>query len=77
MMWHFIEIVLLLVVGAVAQVLDSLEEIQCLTDCDEKDLDFLHGIFEDNQLHSLLNVSSFSCYIYSFYSLSNSNVLLN
>ena len=45
--------------GAVAQVLDSLEEIQCLTDCDEKDLDFLHGIFEDNQLHSLLNVSPF------------------
>ncbi|XP_033637334.1 peripheral plasma membrane protein CASK-like [Asterias rubens] len=42
--------------GAVAQVLDSLEEIQCLTDCDEKDLDFLHGIFEDNQLHSLLNL---------------------
>ncbi len=42
--------------GAVAQVLDSLEEIQCLTDCDEKDLEFLHGIFEDNQLHSLLNL---------------------
>ncbi|XP_041482515.1 peripheral plasma membrane protein CASK-like [Lytechinus variegatus] len=43
--------------GAVAQVLDSLEEIQCLTDCDEKDLDFLHTIFEDTQLHSLLDVS--------------------
>lgn len=42
--------------GAVAQVLDSLEEIQCLTDCDEKDLDFLHGIFEDTQLHSLLDL---------------------
>lgn len=44
--------------GAVAQVLDSLEEIQCLTDCDERDLDFLHTVFEDNQLHSLLDVSS-------------------
>lgn len=43
--------------GAVAQVLDSLEEIQCLTDCDERDLDFLHTVFEDNQLHSLLDVS--------------------
>ncbi|XP_063967725.1 peripheral plasma membrane protein CASK-like isoform X3 [Lytechinus pictus] len=42
--------------GAVAQVLDSLEEIQCLTDCDEKDLDFLHTIFEDTQLHSLLDL---------------------
>ncbi|XP_071838998.1 peripheral plasma membrane protein CASK-like isoform X1 [Apostichopus japonicus] len=42
--------------GAVAQVLDSLEEIQCLTDCDERDLDFLHTVFEDNQLHSLLDL---------------------
>ncbi|XP_071949535.1 peripheral plasma membrane protein CASK-like isoform X2 [Antedon mediterranea] len=42
--------------GAVAQVLDSLEEIQCLMECDERDLEFLHGIFEDTQLHSLLDL---------------------
>ncbi|XP_077988061.1 peripheral plasma membrane protein CASK-like isoform X1 [Glandiceps talaboti] len=42
--------------GAVSQVLDSLEEIQCLSDGTEKDVDFLHSIFEDTQLHALLDL---------------------
>ena len=44
-------------VGAVSQVLDSLEEIHALTDCSEKDLDFLHSVFQDQHLHTLLDVS--------------------
>lgn len=43
--------------GAVSQVLDSLEEIHALTDCSEKDLDFLHSVFQDQHLHTLLDVS--------------------
>ncbi|XP_064639314.1 peripheral plasma membrane protein CASK-like isoform X2 [Lineus longissimus] len=39
---------------AVSQILDSLEEIQCLTDCKDKDVDFLQSLFEDSQLHALL-----------------------
>lgn len=37
--------------------LDSLEEIHALTDCSEKDLDFLHSVFQDQHLHTLLDVS--------------------
>ncbi|XP_073708729.1 peripheral plasma membrane protein CASK-like [Garra rufa] len=40
---------------AVSQVLDSLEEIHALTDCSEKDLDFLHSVFQDQHLHTLLD----------------------
>uniref|UniRef100_A0A3Q1CPT9 Peripheral plasma membrane protein CASK n=1 Tax=Amphiprion ocellaris TaxID=80972 RepID=A0A3Q1CPT9_AMPOC len=43
--------------GAVSQVLDSLEEIHALTDCSEKDMDFLHSVFQDqinHMLHHLL-----------------------
>uniref|UniRef100_A0A8D0L4E2 Peripheral plasma membrane protein CASK n=1 Tax=Sphenodon punctatus TaxID=8508 RepID=A0A8D0L4E2_SPHPU len=42
--------------GAVSQVLDSLEEIHALTDCSEKDLDFLHSVFQDQHLHTLLEL---------------------
>ncbi|XP_077071515.1 peripheral plasma membrane protein CASK isoform X11 [Siphateles boraxobius] len=42
--------------GAVSQVLDSLEEIHALTDCSEKDLDFLHSVFQDHHLHTLLDL---------------------
>ncbi|XP_052462307.1 peripheral plasma membrane protein CASK isoform X12 [Carassius gibelio] len=42
--------------GAVSQVLDSLEEIHALTDCSEKDLDFLHSVFQDHHLHTLLEL---------------------
>ena len=42
---------------AVSQILDSLEEIQCLTDCSDRDVDFLQSVFEDTQLHALLDVS--------------------
>ncbi|XP_075914453.1 peripheral plasma membrane protein CASK isoform X3 [Petromyzon marinus] len=41
---------------AVSQVLDSLEEIHALTDCSEKDLEFLHSVFQDAHLHSLLDL---------------------
>ncbi|EHH30653.1 Peripheral plasma membrane protein CASK, partial [Macaca mulatta] len=39
-----------------SQVLDSLEEIHALTDCSEKDLDFLHSVFQDQHLHTLLDL---------------------
>ncbi|XP_064639323.1 peripheral plasma membrane protein CASK-like isoform X10 [Lineus longissimus] len=42
--------------SAVSQILDSLEEIQCLTDCKDKDVDFLQSLFEDSQLHALLEL---------------------
>ncbi|XP_064800062.1 peripheral plasma membrane protein CASK-like isoform X6 [Oncorhynchus masou masou] len=42
--------------GAVSQVLDSLEEIHALTDCSEKDIDFLHSVFQDEHLHTLLDL---------------------
>lgn len=48
---------LFFLLGAVSQVLDSLEEIHALTDCSEKDLDFLHSVFQDQHLHTLLDVS--------------------
>ncbi|XP_047670752.1 peripheral plasma membrane protein CASK isoform X1 [Tachysurus fulvidraco] len=41
---------------AISQVLDSLEEIHALTDCSEKDLDFLHSVFQDQHLHTLLDL---------------------
>ncbi|KAK7478324.1 hypothetical protein BaRGS_00030476, partial [Batillaria attramentaria] len=41
--------------GAVSQVLDSLEEIQCLSDCSDQDKDFLEIVFQDTRLCSLLN----------------------
>lgn len=37
--------------------MDSLEEIHALTDCSEKDMDFLHSVFQDQHLHTLLDVS--------------------
>ncbi|KAG7251587.1 hypothetical protein CRUP_001723 [Coryphaenoides rupestris] len=40
------------------KVLDSLEEIHTLTECSEKDLDFLHSVFQDQHLHTLLDASS-------------------
>ncbi|KAI8503970.1 hypothetical protein Bbelb_180380 [Branchiostoma belcheri] len=43
-----------MVTGAVAQVLDSLEEIHALTDGNEKDMEFLHSVFQDTNLHALL-----------------------
>ncbi|XP_019644040.1 PREDICTED: peripheral plasma membrane protein CASK-like isoform X21 [Branchiostoma belcheri] len=42
--------------GAVAQVLDSLEEIHALTDGNEKDMEFLHSVFQDTNLHALLEL---------------------
>eukprot|EP00064_Thunnus_orientalis_P016299 superscaffoldBa00003195_g16363 len=42
--------------SSVSQVLDSLEEIHALTDCSEKDMDFLHSVFQDQHLHTLLDL---------------------
>ncbi|GLD70771.1 peripheral plasma membrane protein CASK isoform X1 [Lates japonicus] len=33
-----------------------LEEIHALTDCSEKDLDFRHSVFQDQHLHTLLDL---------------------
>ncbi|XP_064614750.1 peripheral plasma membrane protein CASK-like isoform X3 [Liolophura sinensis] len=42
--------------AAVSQILDSLEEIQCLTECSEKEKDFLESVFQDTKLHALLDL---------------------
>ncbi|TPP66703.1 Peripheral plasma membrane protein CASK [Fasciola gigantica] len=42
--------------AAVSAVLDSLEEMQCLTECSEKDADLFQSVFEDEHLHCLLEV---------------------
>jgi len=42
----------------VSQVLDSLEEIQCLTECGESETDLIEKVFQDTKLHALLNVST-------------------
>ncbi len=57
-MWayNFYVCVRVVCTGAVSQVLDSLEEIHALTDCSEKDMDFLHSVFQDQHLHTLLDV---------------------
>ena len=46
-------------VSAVSQILDSLEDVQCLTNTTTDD-HFLADVFEDSQLHALLNVSALS-----------------
>lgn len=43
--------------GAVSQVLDSLEEMQCLTDCTGEEKDLIEKVFQDTKLHALLLVS--------------------
>jgi hypothetical protein len=45
-------------------VLDSLEEIQCLTDCSEQEKDLIEKVFQDTKLHALLNVSIASNFIH-------------
>ncbi|XP_050396374.1 peripheral plasma membrane protein CASK isoform X4 [Patella vulgata] len=42
--------------GAVSQVLDSLEEIQCLADSTEDEKEFVESVLQDTKLHSLLNL---------------------
>ncbi|KAG8182438.1 hypothetical protein JTE90_012452 [Oedothorax gibbosus] len=43
---------------AVSAVLDSLDDIHCLTDCPERDREFLMSVLDDTQLRKLLNVSN-------------------
>ena len=38
--------------------LDSLEEITCLTDCTVGEAEFLEDVLQDTRLHNLLNVST-------------------
>ncbi|VDP43064.1 unnamed protein product, partial [Schistosoma margrebowiei] len=45
--------------AAVSAVLDSFEEMQCLTECFEKDSDLFQPVFEDEHLHCLLEVNFF------------------
>ena len=42
--------------ATVGLVLDSLDDIHCLTEAKYKDTDFLTNILEDDQLHALLNL---------------------
>ena len=42
--------------GAVAHVLDSLEEVHALSDGAENDLEFLQSLLDDKSLHSMLEV---------------------
>ncbi|OWA52889.1 Peripheral plasma membrane protein CASK [Hypsibius exemplaris] len=42
--------------AAVSLVLDSLDEIQCLTSLRDAEKDFLHDVLEDSTLHTLLNL---------------------
>ena len=42
--------------ATVGLVLDSLDDIHCLTEAKYKDTDFLTNILEDEQLHALLNL---------------------
>ncbi|TGZ55293.1 hypothetical protein CRM22_010456 [Opisthorchis felineus] len=42
--------------AAVSAVLDSLDEMQCLTECSEKDADLFQSVFEDEHLHCLLEL---------------------
>nr|CAH8838357.1 unnamed protein product [Trichobilharzia regenti] len=42
--------------AAVSAVLDSFEEMQCLTECFEKDTDLFQPVFEDEHLHCLLEL---------------------
>ncbi|PAA55015.1 hypothetical protein BOX15_Mlig028881g1 [Macrostomum lignano] len=42
--------------AAVSAVLDSLEDMQCLTECNEGDRDLLQSVFENDTLHSLLEL---------------------
>ena len=58
--WTLTKGVLCFVQGAVSQVLDSLEDIQCLADCTEQENEFLENVFQDSKLHKLLNVSTIS-----------------
>ena len=42
--------------ATVGLVLDSLDDIHCLTEAKQKEQDFLASILEDDQLHTLLNL---------------------
>jgi hypothetical protein len=45
--------------GSVAQLLDSLEEVQILSQAKKNDIDFLHRFFDNNKFQSLLEVRSY------------------
>ncbi|CAL1286285.1 unnamed protein product, partial [Larinioides sclopetarius] len=41
--------------GAVSLILDSLDDIHCLTECPEHEREFLMSVLDDTQLHALLD----------------------
>ena len=43
---------------AVSQIVDSLDEIQYLTELNDADISSVQSIFEDRSLHALLSVAS-------------------
>ena len=45
--------------GSVAQLLDSLEEVQILSEAYSDDIDFLHRFLDNNQFQSLLEVKKY------------------
>ena len=45
--------------GSVAQLLDSLEEVEILSQAKKNDIDFLHRFFDNNKFQSLLEVSPY------------------
>ncbi|KAF8789475.1 Peripheral plasma membrane protein CASK like protein [Argiope bruennichi] len=46
------------VTSAVSLILDSLDDIHCLTECPEHEREFLMSVLDDTQLHALLDISS-------------------
>ncbi|GIY83039.1 hypothetical protein CEXT_308761 [Caerostris extrusa] len=46
------------VTSAVSMVLDSLDDIHCLTECPEHEREFLLSVLDDTNLHALLDVST-------------------
>ncbi|XP_055925445.1 peripheral plasma membrane protein CASK-like isoform X4 [Argiope bruennichi] len=46
--------------GAVSLILDSLDDIHCLTECPEHEREFLMSVLDDTQLHALLDIRMLS-----------------
>ncbi|GFY48454.1 hypothetical protein TNIN_356411 [Trichonephila inaurata madagascariensis] len=49
--------------AAVSMVLDSLDDIHCLTECPEHEREFLMSVLDDTHLHALLDVSTLCFYL--------------
>ena len=58
---------LICITGSVAQLLDSLDEVQILSHAKKNDIDFLHHFLDNNKLQSLLEVRLYNNFIESQY----------